>query len=99
MSTPTNIVLPAGFLEELKALREDDSPLVLTVTRWHLWCLLSAVQLASRHPQGRESEIIQTAMAIARDCQAEAAPTAVLASIAEQGWWDLSDPKFCGGNA
>jgi hypothetical protein len=79
------------FMRELAALRDDETPLYMEVTRWQLWCLMSAVQLASRHPQGRESEIIQTAMAIAREIQPMAAPSAVLAQIAEQGWHEQHD--------
>jgi hypothetical protein len=78
--------IPPHLIEELTALREDETPVVVHLTRWHLWCLMSTVQLASRHPAAAETLPIQIAVEVARQIQPIAAPTPALAEVAAMGW-------------
>jgi hypothetical protein len=78
--------IPADFMYELEALVADDTPVEIVSTRWRLWCLMSAVQLASRHPYAMQTAPMQVAVAMARAIQGMVATTPALARIAEQGW-------------
>lgn len=82
--------IPADFKRDFEALCTDDAPIEIVSTRFRLWCLMSAVQLASRHPQAMHTVPMQTAVEMARVIQSMLSTTPALARIAEQGW-DLSD--------
>lgn len=82
--------VPADFMRDFAALCADETPVEIISTRYRIWCLLAAVQLAARHPNALQSRPLQTAIEVARALQATLSTTPALARIAEQGW-DLSD--------
>jgi hypothetical protein len=85
--------IPADFVRELEALVTDDTPVAVQSTRWRLWCLMSAVQLASRHPTAMQSAPMQVAVTMARTIQHLVATTPALARVAEQGWDQTFDSE------
>jgi hypothetical protein len=60
--------------------------MAFTATRYDLWCLMSAVQLASRHPTAMQSNAMHLAVDLARQIQSMIATTPALKRIAEMGW-------------
>lgn len=78
--------MSAQFVADFKALHDDRQPIQLRLSKFQAWCLMAAVQLASKHPEGARTIPIQAATMIARDLQDQIASTPTLARIAEQGW-------------
>ena len=78
--------VPEDFARELKAMYEDPTILPVESSRWRLWCLMSAVQLASRHPEAIQTVPIQVAVEMALRIQEMVATTPALKRVAEQGW-------------
>jgi hypothetical protein len=76
------------FVEDFKALYDDETDVVLTLSKYHAWCVMSAIQLAQRHPEARKvSPIpIQVASEVAVAIQKEIATTPALAKVAQDGW-------------
>ena len=74
------------FVRDFEALFKDPSPVTLKISKYQAWCLMAAVQLASRHPEGRTTAPVQAATMIARDLQSQISNTPTLARIAELGW-------------
>jgi hypothetical protein len=85
--------IPADFLRDFEALCTDNAPVEIVSTRYRLWCLMSAVQLASRHPGAMQTKPLQTAVEMARAIQGIVATTPALARIAEQGWDQAYDQE------
>jgi hypothetical protein len=82
--------IPADFVRDFGALMEDETTVEVHFTRYAMWCLMSAVQLAARHPEAIKMDAIRTAVELARNLQDCLSRTPALARIAEQGW-DVSD--------
>lgn len=76
----------AEFIREFTALCQDRQPILLEITKYQAWCLLSAVQLAAKHPAGSETSPVQEAVYIVRGLQDAVAATPRLAAIARAGW-------------
>jgi hypothetical protein len=82
--------VPEDFRRDFTALVLDKSTTDVPLTRYAMWSLMAAVQLASRHPAASESPPLRDAAGLARLLQKRLATTPALARVAEQGW-DLSD--------
>jgi hypothetical protein len=91
--------IPSDFMRDFEALVADEHPVEIISTRYRLWCLMSAVQLASRHPKAMQSLPMQTAVEMARAIQAQLSTTPALARIAEQGWDQTFDEIETKGRA
>lgn len=82
------------MLEALKRLGEDPQAVQVQVSKFQLWCLLSAVQLACRHPKytGPSRPIVeQTARAMAEPLLAN---DPELRLLWEMGWQKRFDEPF-----
>ena len=84
--------VPADFVRDFGDLMVDPSPVEINTTRYRLWCLMAAVQLAARHPEAAKTMPIRTAIEMARNLQAVLSTTPALAQVAERGW-DLADGR------
>ncbi len=91
MTDPRLDEIPTDFVRDFTALCHDERPVEIASTRYRLWCLFAAVQLASRHPNAMQTRPMQTAVEVARSIQALLSTTPALARIAEQGWDQTSD--------
>jgi hypothetical protein len=85
-TVPPLLDVPPAFARDFEVLFYDKQSIQLEMSKYQAWCFLSAVQLASRHPLGRESTPMQTAMKMARAIQEAIATTPALANVAERGW-------------
>ena len=83
--------LREDFVREFKVLAEDGTLVPLTTTAYRAWCLLSAVQLASRHPEAMATAPMQVAVEMARHIQTLIATTPALKRVAEMGWDQTHD--------
>lgn len=83
--SPSDVV-PDDFARDFRVLARDPAVLPVESTRLRLWCLLTAVQLASRHPDAMRTEPMRIAVEMARRIQALVATTPALERIAELGW-------------
>lgn len=88
--------LEKQFARELHALNTDPQPIVLEITKLDALALLSAVQLASRHPEGSQNWTVQNAMRLVRAMQPAVAPdpSSALAEIIKRGWDSSFDSSF-----
>lgn len=78
--------LTLEFVTDFKALFDDRQPLALNLSKYQAWCLMAAIQLASKHPEGARTEPMKAAVMIARSIQESIALTPTLARVAELGW-------------
>jgi hypothetical protein len=78
--------LTSEFVADFKALHDDRECLTLKLSKFQAWCLMAAVQLASKHPEGGRTVPLRVSTMIARDLQEQIATTPTLARVAEQGW-------------
>ena len=78
--------MSADFVRDFKALFDDRQTLELRLSKYQAWCLMAAIQLAFKHPEGQRTEPVKVATMIARDLQERIATTKTLAQVAEQGW-------------
>ncbi len=83
--------VPDDFSREFEAMYNDPTVLHVASNRFRLWCLMSAVQLASRHPEGAQTTPMKVAVQMARRIQTLIATTPALARVAEQGWDQTHD--------
>jgi hypothetical protein len=83
--------VPDDFRQEFEAMYRDPAILPLESSRYRLWCLMGAVQLASRHPEAMQGETMRVAVQMARRIQHLIATTPALARVAEQGWDQTKD--------
>jgi hypothetical protein len=72
-STPDHV--PDDFAREFEAMFNDETVLPFATTAWRAWCLMTAVQLASRHPAAMKAVPIQVAVDMARQIQSLIATT------------------------
>ncbi len=84
--------LMTQFVKEFKELCDETSEIAVFMQPIQLWSVLSAIQLAMRHPKFPRNtrEIVEP---VARQIQACVAHGGALAVIAERGWhreWDES---------
>ena len=77
------------FREEFNKLNANAELLSFGMTRMEMWCVLSQLQLAFRHP-ANTGPVRQLAEKTARRLQAIVAPSGALAEVAEMGW----DPQY-----
>ena len=80
--------LSEDFVRDFKALFDDRQPVVLNLSKYQAWCLMAAIQLAFKHPEGARTEPVKVATMIARELQISIATTRTLARVAEMGWTD-----------
>lgn len=73
------------------AREPGQAPTAPPLTRWHWWCLISAAQLASRHPEFAGA-VAHGAAEAAKAAQLLLFPSGPLATLAELGW----DPQHDG---
>jgi len=83
--------VPDDFAREFQALYLDNTRVPLTMDRYTWWCLMSAVQLASRHPKAAKTAPIRNAVEVARQIQLIVTTTPALRQVAEQGWDQILD--------
>ena len=96
MTDAETLPLKDEFLRELKSLEDSGAALPFLLTPGEAWCLLSALQLALRHPQfqpdGDPHHIAADwAYKFARHIQDRLCILPALAQIAEMGW-DSANP-------
>jgi hypothetical protein len=82
--------VPEDFKRDFRAVLNEKSTTPVAMTRYAMWCLMCAVQLATRHPAAANSPPLMNAARIARTLQKVLSTTPALARVAEMGW-DLSD--------
>lgn len=78
------------FIDALLRLSQDKQRVEINVGKYELWCLLTAIQLACRHPKfiGPTREVVEP---LARDFgNAIAANDSDLRMLFEMGW----NPEF-----
>ncbi len=78
------------FVEEYAKLVERTEGVVVQLSSLEAWSVLSAVQLASRHPLAQEGPTIAIAKLVALKLQERVAKSGALKVIAERGW----DPRY-----
>ena len=81
------------FDRDFRKLLHSGKQFTLTLNPLEAWSLMSAVQLAARHP-GFSGQVALHATRAARRLQAAISLTPILAEIAEEGWnshQDLED--------
>lgn len=93
--------LHAKYQTELIALQGQ--LIDLRIDQLDVACLISAVQLASRHPAAVESPVIEIAAGVARDLQQVIAPdeNSPLSIVFDMGWQaafdeDVQSCRVCG---
>lgn len=80
------------FLAALKRLEADPQPVSVEMAKSSLWLMLSAVQLACRHPAAKTSKTLQAAKSIASSIMRDiSANDADLRMLAEMGWEEQFD--------
>jgi hypothetical protein len=80
------IEMTEAFVRDFKALHDDPQHIELRLSKFQAWCLLAAIQLASKHPEGGRTVPLQVSRMIARDLQEAVSQTPTLRRIAELGW-------------
>jgi hypothetical protein len=78
--------VPDDFAREFEALYLDETILPFHTTAFRAWCMMAAIQLASRHPEAMKGPTLKVAVEMARHIQSVIATTPALARVAEQGW-------------
>ena len=78
--------LREAITRDLASMVNDPTTVSLNATRWRAWALMSAVQLASRHPDAGGSQTIRAAVDVARNLQSLVATTPALERVAAAGW-------------
>jgi hypothetical protein len=85
---------PDNFGPEFEALYRDETPYPVHSTRYGWWCLVSAVQLASRHEAARNSPVLKAAIEFAEQLGKHIATTPALAQVMAGGWDQrLDEPR------
>lgn len=89
----TTVAVPAEFEGDFRELMEDQRVGAMPITRFQAWCLMSSVQLASRHPDVAAAGgiVMATAVDVARELQRQLSTTPALAAVAELGWRPEAD--------
>lgn len=77
--------VPDDFRRDFAAMFENEEPITLVMSQPAAWMLMSALQLALRHPHF-PAKIRPTVEVQARWLQGQCATTPALADVAEKGW-------------
>ena len=73
------------FAEQFKQLTQNKDLIVFEVSPLDAWAILSAIQIAIRHPKCN-GEIAERAVEVARTIQEHIASEGVLKTVADMGW-------------
>ena len=78
--------LEAQFIAEMQELHLSHPTIQMEISSVDLWMLLSAVQLASRHPVASQTAAVARATEIMRDLQEQLPMGPAMQHVAQQGW-------------
>lgn len=86
------MTVPEDFVEAFAELCADDQLVDVRATRYAWWCLVAAVQLASRHPQAVLTQPIRHAIQLAFEIGADITRgSEPLERIISDGWDNTQD--------
>lgn len=84
----------AGMVREIRILEKEHNFIVITLSAHTLFCVISALQLALRHPEiGNVPDVQELILKFAIETQSAFKDSPLLNSIIEEAWQTIEQEK------